>query len=78
MNKTLAITTILLVGLINKPGFAATDAELVRLGCDNEVKSYGITDSEEYQLALNDCIESMTTEASTEQSQDDSTSRESE
>ena len=59
MQKILTITAILIVGLINIKAHATEETDQIRQECETQVQSYGITDSEEYQQMLNDCIDSM-------------------
>ena len=54
------IVTILFISLISQPVYANTEADQIKQDCNNEVQSYGITDTGELQQALADCIESMT------------------
>ena len=61
MHKILTIATILVVGLINIKAYATEETDQIRQECEMQIQSYGITDSEEYQQMLNDCIDSMST-----------------
>jgi predicted component of type VI protein secretion system len=70
MYKKLAILTIFLASLINNQGYADEEIQQVRKDCENEVQAYGIVDPEEYQQALSDCIDNMTTTIPVEQNED--------
>lgn len=55
---TLAIT-VFLCWLSAASVFATETEDRIRQECEDEVKSLGITDAEEYRQAVSDCIESM-------------------
>ena len=71
MKKTLTIAAILVIGLINIEAHATEENEQIRQECEMQVRSYELTDAEEYQTALNDCIESMSTANPMEQYEGD-------
>ena len=73
MYKTVIIITALIIGLNTSVSLASEEADQIRQDCENEVKSYGITDAEEYRQAVYDCVESMAQPVSDDQPQYDST-----
>jgi hypothetical protein len=67
MKKILRIATVLVIGLINIETYATEEDEHIQQECEKQIDSYGITDIEEYQQMLTDCIDSMSTENPIEQ-----------
>ena len=72
MYKTTSIITALIIGLNASVSLANEEADQIRQDCENEVKTYGITDAEDYRQAVYDCVESMTPPVSDDQQQYDS------
>ena len=72
MYKSFTITSILVFGLVNMQAFASEEAEQIRQECEMQVQSYGITDSAEYNQAIEDCVESMLPQSPAEQYESDS------
>ena len=61
MKKTLTLAAVLAIGLINIEAYATEEDERIQQECEMQVQSYGITDIDEHQRMLNDCIDSMST-----------------
>lgn len=72
MYKTASIITALIIGLNASVSLANEEMDQIRQDCENEVKSYGITDEEDYRQAVYDCVESMAQPVSSDQPQYDS------
>ena len=57
MSKLSKTKFILIAVLASCYVHATEDANQVREACEEEVQSYGITDAEDYNRAVEDCIE---------------------
>ena len=67
MKKTLTLAAILASSLITIEAYATEENERIQQECEMQIQSYGITDIEEYQQMLTDCIDSMSTSNPTDQ-----------
>ena len=67
MKNILTLAAILAVGLINVEAYAAEEEEQIRQECEMQIQSYDISDINEYQQMLSDCIDSMSTTNPVEQ-----------
>ena len=72
MYKKLVISSLLITGMANNPGYADEEAAQIRQDCETEVQSYAIVEPDDYKQAINDCIESFTPQAPAEHYQDNS------